>query len=72
MADFTGHFRGVPKSVPMQSLRSPIIELWNLLLIRSLSGRRRFFGNAPPKFASATKNSQDLQVLTQRILTVLR
>jgi hypothetical protein len=30
-----------------------VIELWNLLLIRGLSGRRRFFRNAPPRFAFA-------------------
>jgi hypothetical protein len=51
MADFTGHFRGVPKSVPMHSLQSLVIELWNLLLIRGLSGRRRFFENTPSKSA---------------------
>ena len=55
MADFTRHFRGVPKSVPMHSLQSLMIESWNLLLIRGLSGRRRFFRNAPPKFAFARR-----------------
>ena len=55
MADFTGHFRGVPKSVPMHSLRSPVTEFRNLLLIRGLRERRRFSRNAPPKFAFARK-----------------
>jgi len=39
----------------MQSLRSPVIEWWNVLLIRGLAGRRRFFRNTPRKFAFTKK-----------------
>ena len=55
MTGSSGPIRVVPKSVPMQSLRSAVIELWNLLLNRGLRGRRRFFRNVPPEFASARK-----------------
>ena len=39
----------------MQSLRSAVVDLRNLLLIQGLRRRRRFFRNAPPKFASVGK-----------------
>lgn len=42
-------------SMPMQSLRSPVIELRNVLLIRGLAGRRRSFRNTPSEFASSKK-----------------
>ena len=55
MTGFSGPIQGVPKSVPMQWLRSAVIELWNLLLILGLTGRRRFSRNTPSKFASVEK-----------------
>jgi hypothetical protein len=51
----------------MHLLQSQVIELWNLLLIRALRRRRRFFRNAPPKFAFARRIRRDLQLLTRRL-----
>ena len=39
----------------MQSSRSAVVELRNLLVMQGLAGRRRFFGNTPSKFASTKK-----------------
>lgn len=43
MADFTGHLRGVPKNVPMQSLRFAVIELGNFLLTQGLRAKATVF-----------------------------
>ena len=52
MADFTGHFRGVPKSVPMPSLRFAVIELRNFLLTQDLGEGDGFSATRLRNFAS--------------------
>ena len=54
-AGFSELFCTVPKNVPQRSLRSSVLELRKLFLIRGLRRRRRFFRNTPPKFASTKK-----------------
>lgn len=52
----------------MQSLRSPVIELWERVVDSRLNGKATAFQKRASEIRLRQKNSQDPQVLTRRIL----